>query len=122
MKLVSLLILLTTSVSFAETPKMFQNSKIVRVLNNGKVQVFDGNDYKIVRRDSKPRVIKITKTIKKKLYMRRTIRKRSLSINTGYSDSFFLGIGMSKDINEAFRMQGIITTNGIIMGGFGYNY
>jgi hypothetical protein len=44
--------LLSSSMVFAadKAPAPFQNSKIERKLDNGKVQEFDGNEYEIVKR------------------------------------------------------------------------
>jgi hypothetical protein len=53
---VSVIVMLTSAAHAADkekAPTPFQDSKIERVLSDGKVQKFDGNEYEIVKRHKK---------------------------------------------------------------------
>ena len=106
-----------------EVPKKFKNSHIQRMLDSGDMQIFDGDEYMIVKRKKKKSKV-ITRTITKKIYLRRGVRRNNLSIQPGLEPGFdpVLGVSYSRDLNEAIRIQGTILTNGTFLGGFGYNY
>ena len=135
-----LAILLVAKIATAEdkkAPAPFQNSDIKRTLEDGTIQKFDGDEYMVVKRGKKrkplPPVI-ITQT--KKIYLKRAKRKNNLMLHAGYAPiglsvhrytvraqrDVVLGLGYSRDFNDAFRGQVQILTNGSIIGGIGFNY
>ena len=125
-----LILIFVMSAKAEEAPAPFQNSGIERKLENGKVQKFDGNKYKIVRRNAKrkaPKVIVKEKRVYKKnavkLYLGYGPNDLNRNNNTVELDSDpFLGIGYQRMLNEDFSIEAIGTTNESLIIGGGYHF
>ena len=107
----------------------FKNSKIERRLKNGEVQSFDGNKYKIVLIKRSPRQPKtITKIITKRIYTRKPERLNSVSLHLGadlWGSESFGGVGgfsYSRRILEDIRVTGTGLSNGVFLGGIGFDF
>ena len=119
-----------------DAPKVLKDSQIERKLKNGKVQKFNGNDYKIVRRGSEPKPKRITKIITKKIYVKQPQRKNSVMLYGGYGPTGLeqegnrvrltggavLGLNYSRKLNVNTRLGVMIMTNKSILGGVGFDF
>lgn len=130
-------------VSIAEdrAPEPFTDSTINRTLEDGTVQKFDGNKYKIVRRkrtnERKKRTekIKVIRTTQKIVRIKPT-PNNNVSLFTGYGPlglersgssvgfkrgvTFGVGYDRKLNYNSSLRIIGI--SNGTIMGGVGFGF
>lgn len=128
-----LLVLFLSFNVFAEAPKPFQNSSIERKLEDGKVQKFDGDEYMIVKRDSKkqPTVVEKVVVVEKPTYNKNAVK---LFLGRGPDDlktngssvelekNPFLGIGYQRMLNQKFSVELIGTTNQSLMIGGGFHF
>lgn len=139
MMLILMIFVALPSLAEEKAPAPFEDSSIQRTLKNGKIQKFDGDQYMIVKRGKKakpPVPVVVTKTVTKKIYLKRKAKKNSLMLHIGYAPDGLevhgrtveedrrpvLGLSYSRDINDRFRLQGQILTNSSIIGGIGFNY
>lgn len=119
-------VFVTVTLAQEKAPAPFDDSSIKRRLKNGKLQKFDGNKYKIVkRRKTKSKTKKQVKT-----------KKNAVKLFLGYGPDDldkegnrveldrnpFLGIGYQRMLNKEFSVEAIGTTNESLMIGGGYHF
>ena len=120
-------IILTTNIYAAsKVPPPFRNSIIKRRLRNGRMQMFDGNRYMIVRRKSKRKI-----PTKKSLYKKNAIKAflgygpneiKSYGNKAVLDKDSFLGIGYQRMLNDKLSIEVIGTTNESLMLGGGLHF
>jgi len=83
-----------TTIVKEKTPEVFKKSDVTRVLNDGTVQKFDGNKYKIVPRTQKRRFCKtcgpkpvVVERVVKETVIKRKRNNLQLFLGNGPSDS-----------------------------------
>lgn len=130
--LVIILSMVFSMIVFADdkAPAPFTDSGIKRKLKDGRVQKFDGNKYKIVRRGvkSKPKVV----IKERRVYKKNTVKgflgygpndlERANSTRVELERSPFVGVGYQRHLNEEFSIEVIGTSNESLMLGGGFSF
>lgn len=124
------MIFVTSVFADDKAPAPFTDSGIKRKLKDGRVQKFDGNKYKIVRRGvkSKPKVV----VKEKRVYKKNTVKgflgygpndlDRVNSNRVDLEFSPFVGVGYQRHLNGEFSIEVIGTTNESLMLGGGFSF
>lgn len=128
-----------TTWAFAEdkAPAPFTDSHIERKLEDGKIQKFDGNKYKIVRRGVKkkkpaPKVVTVTKTIVKKA----PVKKNRVRLMVGYGPNELrsspnradldydpvMAVGYSRQLDDTFSFEATAISSETYMLGVGVGF
>ena len=118
-----------TSDVAAKAPEPFQDSGIKRQLKDGKVQKFDGNKYKIVRRGVKTKPKVVTKKAK--------VKKNRVSLLAGVSPtghldrsgnkvsterSLSVGLQYQRLVTDKFNVGIQVQTNESVLGSVGFDF
>ena len=102
---------------------------IVRTLKNGKKQTFNGNKYIIVlKKPVKRRPKTITRIITKRIFLKKPERLNSVIVHMGvdlWGNEAYGGLGglsYSRRVMSDVRIIGTGLTNGVFMGGIGFDF
>lgn len=123
-------------------PAPFQNSDITRVLEDGTVQKFDGNLYKIVPRTPKkkmdltPGTVTVTKNIETPSVNKNRVtiyggvgpseigvsRIDAQTLRVSIENRALLGVGYSRSVTKDISLDIIGLNNDTVLGGIGLGF
>lgn len=141
-----MLLPLSTFAQQKKAPAPFQNSDITRKLEDGTLQKFDGDEYKIVKRNQKPVKPKV-KVIKERVEVTKTVvkikppKKNRITLYGGVGpneldgrrlndsttrveldNEAVFGVGYSRRLNDTLSLEVMGLTNETVLGGVGLEF
>jgi hypothetical protein len=139
-KLITLMFLFSTLVMAEDLPKVFEDSNIERKLNDGTVQKFDGDKYKIVRRGfkakpQKTKIVEKTRIVEKTVYKKNEVRllggsgPKGIEVNSAPGGvtvdeerGLILGLGYSRMLSHDFSLGADVFNNETVLLELGFHF